>query len=204
MTGVLSGMSDLPMAVGEKKWGGHSAWLGLPLGIPWEAMLRRALELNSLQAVNEYLTRNCSRAKSPTPNSVSIHVAFSDQKHNEIMGYEVGYNYSKAFGPHTHSPSATHPDFDDVVYWSKNDPAHTSCVAEMLTAQYGKIDAEWLAMYYSPNDMTGDTQVVGFDLQAMKVYYANSRKSTSNGPLCAYYRQRTLLDMAAIFAEPKP
>jgi hypothetical protein len=71
----------------------------------------------------------------------------------------------------------------------------------MLTAQYGSIDGEWMAMYYSPNDMTGDTQVAGFDLQQMKVWFANSRKTGSGGPLCAYYRQRTVLDMAALFGE---
>ena len=42
----------------------------------------------------------------------------------------------------------------------------------------------------------------------MKVYWANSRKSTTpivpEEPLCAYFRQRTELDMAAIFGEAKP
>lgn len=204
MTDPLTAMSDVPISVGEKKWGGHSAWLGLPIGIPWQMMIRRSLELNTLADINEYLVKNCSRAKGPSPNSVSIHLGYADQKSNKVIGYEVGYNFSQSFHWNTHNPSPTHPDFENIVYWTKNDDARTMCPADMLKTQYGAIDAEWLAMYYSPNDMTGDTQVVTFDLLAMKVYYANSRKTGASGPMCAYYRTRTLLDMKQIFAEPSP
>jgi hypothetical protein len=201
MTGVLTGMNDVPMTVGEKAWGGnHNAYLGLPLGLPWMQMLRQSLELRNLTAVDSYITEH-NKASSPQPNSVPMHLGYGDQKTNKILGFEIGYNFSKSFDSKTHSASPTHPLFDGIVYWSKNDPAHTMCPADMLTAQYGSIDGEWMAMYYSPNDMTGDTQVAGFDLQQMKVWFANSRKTGSGGPLCAYYRQRTVLDMAALFGE---
>ena len=203
MTGVLSGMNSVPISVGEKMWGGHYAPLKLPIGLPWMQMLRQSLELNNLTAIEQYIV-NHDRANSTAPNSIAIHIGYSDQQSNSVVGFEIGYNYSKQFSWDTHHASPTHPLFRGIVYWSKNDPAHTMCPADMLTSQYGNIDAEWLAMYYSPNDMTGDTQVVGFDLAQMKVWLANSRKSTSDGPLCAYYRQRTVLDMAALFAEAAP
>jgi hypothetical protein len=201
MTGVLTGMNDVPITVGEKAWGGHSAWLGLPEGLPWMQMVRRSLEMRNLTAVEAYINASDKATWYDPGNSVSIHLAYGDGASNHVIGYEVGYNYSQSFHWNTHGESPTHPLFPGIVYWSKNDPAHTMCPADMLTAQYGKIDAEFLAMYYSPNDMTGDTQMVGFDLGNMKVWVANSRKSTSNGPLCAYYRQRTVLDMKKLFAE---
>ena len=204
MTGVLTGMNDVPMSVGEKKGGGnHHMLFEIPGGLPWMQMLRQSLELDSLTAVNEYIvSRDTANATYPG-NSVQIHLGYGDQKMNKIIGYQVGYNYSKPYHWDTHPAAPTHPVFPGIVYWSKNDDAHTMCPADMLKAQYGRIDAEWMAMYYSPNDKTGDTQVAGFDLQQMKVWLANSRKSTTNtsSPMCAYYRQRTLLDMKALFAE---
>ena len=202
MTGVLTGMNDKPMSAGEKDWGGPETLL--PYGLPWMMMMRRSLELDNVSAVTEYLTKH-DRANATAPNTVAIHLGYGDQQTNTIKGYEVGFNHSKVFDWNTHRVSKTHPDFDGVVYFSKNDPAHTMCPADMISAQYGAIDAEWLAMYYSPNDKTGDTQVVGFDLENMKVWVANSRKSTTpivdSEPLCAYYRQRTVLDMRALFTE---
>jgi hypothetical protein len=206
MTGVLTGMNDVPMTVGEKKWGGHNTLV--PDGLPWEQLVRKTLELGNLSAVNEYIRKHdfAANKSDMDVNTVSIHLGYGDGKANEVIGYEIGYNFSKSFAWNTHRPSRTHPLFQDIVYWSKNDPARTMCPADMLKAQYGQINGEWMAMYYSPNDKTGDTQVVGFDLDQMKVWYANSRKSTAdpNTPLCAYYRQRTEVDMKALFAEPKP
>lgn len=205
MTGVLSGMNDVPMSVSEKKWGGHNAALGLPLGLPWMQMLRKSLEFGSLTEANAYI-ESVDKATSPTPNSVSIHMGYGDQKSNHIIGWEVGYNYSRSFQWNTEGTSRTHPQYDGIMYWTKNNPARTMCPADMLTAQYGKIDAEWLAMEYAANDKTGDSQVVGFDLQQMKVWFANARKTTADpsSPMCAYYRQRSLLDMKALFSEKPP
>ena len=204
MTGVLTGMNDVPISVGEKEWGGHSSpGLKLPSGLPWMQMLRKSLEMRNMTAVNSYIYASDSGKNLDADNSVSIHLGYGDQVSNRIRGYEVGYNYTQSFQWNTHGASPTHPLFDGIVYWSKNDPARTMCPADMLTAQYGEIDAEWMAMYYSPNDKTGDTQVAGFDLKQMKVWFANSRKSWDDPstPFCAYWRERTVLDMKAIFAE---
>jgi hypothetical protein len=202
MTGVLTGMNSVPMSVGEKAWGGHT--LLIPTGLPWMQMVRQSLELGSIAEVNAFLLSH-SRAASPEYNSVSIHLGYGDQATNRIKGYEVGYNYSKSFEWNTLKHGPRTPQLEDVTYWCKNSNPKTMCPAEMLTAQHGTMTAEWMAMYYSPNDKTGDTQVAAFDLEGMKVWYANSRKSNvTEGSLCAYNRQRTVLDMKAIFAEPSP
>jgi hypothetical protein len=166
-------------------------------------MLRKSLEFDNLNDINAFVL-NVDRANSSTPQTVGIHIGYADQRNQSIVGYEIGYNYSHTFHWDSFTPAPTFPGWRDIVLWSKNFYPHTDCVKDMVNAQYGKINADWMANYYSPNDMTGDTQVVGMDLKGMKAYYANSRKSTADGPLCAYYRQRTLLDMNALFNEPAP
>jgi hypothetical protein len=198
MTGCLSCMNNVPISLSEKKWGGHNALI--PYGFPWMQVMRRSLEFNNTADINAFID-SVDRASSPTPQTVAIHIGYTDNKENTIVGYEIGYNYTQRFNWSDFRPTPTHPVWKDIVLWPKNSNPNTMCVKEMVDAQYGKIDADWMANYYSPNDMTGDTHVVGIDLQNMKAYFANSRKTTSNGPLCAYYRQRTLLDMNALFAE---
>ena len=203
VTGVLTGMSDVPITVGQKVWGGHAAPLKLPFGLPWMQMLRQSLELRNLTAINSYIVEH-SKASNADPNSIAIHMGYGDGKSNSIIGYEVGYNYSQAF--HWDTPQfgwPGHPLLPGIVYWSKNDCCeHTMCVKDMLQARYGQIDARYLAMYYATSDKTGDTQVVGFDHRQMLAWVANSRKTTASKstPICAYYRQRTLLDMKTLFA----
>jgi hypothetical protein len=203
VTGVLTGMSDVPVTVGQKVWGGHAGPLKLPFGLPWMAMLRQSLELRNLTSIESYIV-NHSQASNPDPNSIAIHIGYGDGASNEIIGYEVGYNYSQAFHWNTTQFNwPKHPLMPGIVYWSKNDCCeHTNCVKDMILARYGKIDAKYLAMYYAVNDKTGDTQVVGFDHRQMLAWVANNRKTTANQstPMCAYYRQRTLLDMRALFS----
>lgn len=207
MTGVLTGMNSAGISGGEKKWGNQDKpFLGLPIGFPWMQMFRQLLEFDNLADINAFIPAH-TNIDNPDSDSVAIHLVFTAgqaPKNNftaQQVGWEIGYNYSKKYDWNTFNPTPTHPVKPGVVLWPKNSNPHTDCVIGMVNAQYGQIDAEWMAMYYSPNDMTGDTQVVGFDVINMKVYFANSRKNGSQGPLCAYYRQRTLLDMKALFNE---
>lgn len=202
MTGCLTCMNSVPISVSEKAWGGHNA--EIPWGFPWMQMLRKSLEYTNLTDINTFV-KNVDTANSSTPQTVAIHIGFADQRNESIVGWEIGYNYSQEFHWNTQSPTPTRPNWPGIVLFPKNSNPNTDCVKDMVNAQYGNINADWMANYYSPNDMTGDTQVVGMDLKNMKVYYANSRKTTDDsGSICAYYRQRTLLDMQALFDEPSP
>merc|ERR1719487_603 len=111
-------------------------------------MMRRSLELRNMTALNRYIMDHDS-ANSSAPNTVSIHLGYGDQSSNKIAGYEVGFNFSKSFAWNNQSRSPTHPLYDGIVYWSKNDPARTMCPADMITTRYGAIDAQWMAMYYA-------------------------------------------------------
>ena len=51
---------------------------------------------------------------------------------------------------------------------------------------------------------TGDVQTVLYDHHAMRMYVATARPDGGAGPLPAYQRQFTSLDMASLFAEKPP
>jgi hypothetical protein len=209
MTDCLSCSNDVQLSIGEKKWGGHNTLI--PSGLPWQMMMREAMELTKMAQVKDFIQKESTAPNNDNHwwpwgdmNTVSIHIVVSDGVSNEIAGAEVGYNYSKWFKWDTITPTPTHPDFKGIIYWPKNSNPHTMCPADMITSQYGKIDADWMANYYAYGDMTGDTQIVAWNHVDDVVYYANSRKTGASGPLCAYFRQRTKLDMKALYAEKRP
>jgi len=50
----------------------------------------------------------------------------------------------------------------------------------------------------------GDVHTVVYDHAAMKMYVATARPDGGAGPLPAYQRQFTALDMTKLFSEPAP
>ena len=169
-------------------------------------LFRRAMEFDNLNQINAFIQNYTNTNINPQDSdTVAIHLLFTESVSKTHVGWEIGYNYSKKFDWYTHKNSTTlHQDRKGLIWWSKNDDSfpHTSCTNDMLQGRYGKISADWFQQIYSPSDLTGDTQVVSADLTNMKAYVANSRKADiSEGPLCAYYRQRTLFDMKALFDE---
>lgn len=210
MTDCLTCSNSLLLSIGEKKWGGHNTLV--PSGLPWQMLMRESMEFTTMTDVKKFIQSKSVAPPDDDPywpggdiNTVSIHVVIADGSSNEIAAAEIGYNYSKWFDWNTDAPTKTHPNYPDLIYWPKNSNPHTMCPADMITSQYGNIDANWMANYYAYGDMTGDTQIVAWDHKQNVVYYANSRKTPKDsGPLCAYFRQRTRLDMKALYAEKRP
>lgn len=198
--GVISG--------GEKKGGNrYQPFLKLPIGESWMEMFRDLLETyNNVPDINREIVHKSQILADGNENSIGIHLVFTDGKvpgsafNVSQAAWNIGYNYSQQYFWDTYQGSL-HPNKPGLNYFTKNSDPNTNCTQIMIEQQYTKIDAEWLAMYYSPNDMTGDTQVVAFDNTNMLAYVANSRKDGASGPMCAYYRQRTLLNMKQLFDE---
>jgi len=210
MTDCLTCSNSLLLSIGEKKWGGHNTIV--PSGLPWMMLMRKSMEFTKMSDVIKFIQAESVAPPGDDPywpggdiNTVSIHVVIADGTSNKITAAEIGYNYSKWFDWNTDPPTKTKPNYQGIVYWPKNSNPNTMCPADMITHQYGSIDANWMANYYAYGDMTGDTQIVAWDHQENVVYYANSRKTKNgSGPLCAYFRQRTRLDMKALYNEERP
>lgn len=194
MVGVLTGFSNTSIGIGEKAWGGPEASKILPYpGEPWMFILRDILQLPDMKSI--------IRKVETAPKTVAIHIGVGDSVSNEFLGFEMTTNYSKMYTWDTHRNETTHPDFEGIVYWEKNDPARTMCDANLLKSQYGNITAEWLATQYAGYDRTGDTHLIAFDYTHKTALVANARKATSDGPLDAYNRRFTWLNMTALFNE---
>jgi hypothetical protein len=196
------------IAAGEKKGGNrYNPFLKLPIGESWMEMFRDLLETyNNIPDINREIVHKSQILADGNENSIGVHLVFTDGKvpgtafNQSQAAWNIGYNFSQQYFWDT-PQNSLHPNKPGLVYFTKNSDPNTNCTEVMINQQYSNIDAKWLAMYYSPNDMTGDTQVVGMDTTNFKAYVANSRKNGASGPLCAYYRQRTLLDMKALFDE---
>ena len=77
-------------------------------------------------------------------------------------------------------------------------------LAEALRARHGELTAERTAAEVVSYVGTGDLHVAIYDHPRMQMLLATARPDGAAGPLEAYRRQFTRLDMAALFAEPPP
>ena len=77
-------------------------------------------------------------------------------------------------------------------------------LAHQLQKLHGKITAENTISDITSYVGTGDVHTIIYDHAGMKMFVATARPDGGAGPLPAYQRQFTALDMAALFAEKPP
>lgn len=192
MIGVLTGLSNTSIGIGEKVWISHPDGIESVNGEPWMFVLRDALA-----------SANMSQALSRIQNAhrtCAIHVGIGDSTSNTFNGLTIA---AKAYNVYnwTSLNWTGHPIIPDVFYWDKHvQPSHNPCLGEYLQEFWGSIDAENLALNVAAPFQTGDTHCVTFDYATGVAYIANARKSAvSEGSLPAYYRQFTRLDLNALW-----
>lgn len=193
MIGVLTGISNTTIGIGEKVWINHPSDIESFEGEPWMFVLRDALAkpdmasaLSSIQNAN----RTCA-----------IHVGIGDTTSNTFNGLTIA---QKAFDVYnwTSLNWTGHPIIEDTFYWDKHvQPSSNPCLGELLQGSWGNITAETLALHVAAVGQTGDFHSVAFDYAGQVAYIANSRRTTlTDGHLNAYNRQYTKLDLAALWA----
>lgn len=108
--------------------------------------------------------------------------------------------------PAVQANSTWHPQIDDVVYWGMDwiCPNDNRMLATKLQALHGELDAANTISDVMPYVGTGDLHSVVYDHAAMLMYVATARPDGGSGPLPAYLRAFTRLDMRAIFDTPAP
>ncbi len=98
-----------------------------------------------------------------------------------------------------------HPVLKDVVYWDKHvQPSDNPCLGSLLVDAYGHLDAETIIRNITSLGQTGDALNLVMDYGENAAYIAYSAPDDKQGPLEAYNRAHTRLDMAKLFAEPPP
>jgi hypothetical protein len=198
LTGVLTGMSSQTIGLGEKVWDKSSIFNGSLSGEAWTFVTRdvlRAKNMAEALSIIENANRTCG-----------IHLGVGDSTTNTFNGLEINAKQVKIFNWTSIPPYAEHPVIKDVFYWDKyGQPTSSYCLSDLLKENYGNLDAEVLTTQIAAQLQTGDIHCAAFDYDTKIAYFANARKTFDpNGPLDAYDRQFTRLDMGALFNEPSP
>lgn len=197
MIGVLTGFSSNQVGVGEKVWG-SGTWYDGVHGQPWMYLLRDVLRSSATTESALTFLRNANR-------TCAIHVGIGDASTNTFRGVQMAKKIFEVFND-TSISYPEHPVLKGIVYWDRHaQPTKHWCLSDLLKASYGNVTAEQLALAVAPLARTGDTHAITFDYMKMEAFVANARKSSiTEGDLPAYDRRFTRLDMAKLFAEPKP
>lgn len=102
--------------------------------------------------------------------------------------------------------STWHPQIDDVVYWGMDwiCPNDNRMLSEALRRHHGNLTAENTISDVTSYVTTGNLHIAIYDHAAMQMFVATARPDGAAGPLYAFERQFTRLDMARIFQEAPP
>ena len=101
--------------------------------------------------------------------------------------------------------STQHPVLTNVVYWDPYvQPSNNTCLGSLLVEHYGRIDAPTVIRNITSVLKTGNTLNMVLDYNENAVYIAYSAPEDPQGPIEAFNRVHTRIDMAKLFAEPVP
>ena len=199
LIGSLTGISDTSIGIGEKVWLRHTKGISGVHGEPWMFILRDVL-----------MTANMDEALSTIVNAnrtCAIHVGIGDSTTNTFRGVQMAKERAEIFNWSSVSPSFSdkqHPVIEDVMYWDKHEqPTFSYCLSDLLQMYHGQITAKDLALNIAPTSGTGNMHCVTFDYEAQLAFIANARKTNvTAGPLNAYERQFTQLNLTQLWMEP--
>lgn len=83
-------------------------------------------------------------------------------------------------------------------------PAYNLALYTQLTAYHGNITAENTIRYITPIVETGSLHIGIYDFTRMQMYVSFAASDSESGPMDAYARTFTQLNMTALFAEQPP
>ena len=144
----------------------------------------------------------------------SIHLGLGSYERNRSMvndetigfrGIEYSANEFNVFNWQDMYNTRNHPILKDVVYWDKHvQPSDNPCLGSLLVEDYGHLDAPTIIRNITSLSETGDTINLVLDYVENAAYLAYSAPDDPQGPLEAFKRLHTRLDMAKLFSEPPP
>lgn len=197
MVGVLTGLSNTTIGIGEKVWLNHAKGIEGTEGEPWMFILRDALTAPNMSVALSRI-QNANR-------TCAIHVGIGDSTSNTFHGIEIAKDAYNLYN-WTSLNWTGHPIIEDVFYWDKHEqPSHDPCLGDLLNQTWGSINAEQMALSTASIFQTGNMHCVTMDYANNVIYLANARKpDITEGNLNAYDRVFTQLDLKALWNEPRP
>jgi len=129
----------------------------------------------------------------------------NDEKNVGFRGIEYSakelnvYNWEDMFN------TSHHPQLKKVVYWDKHvQPSDNPCLGSLLVENYDHLTHEANIQNVTRLSETGDALNLVLNYGENAAYIAYSAPDDPQGPLEAFKRAHTRLDMAKLFAEPAP
>lgn len=207
LIGSLNAYNDVSVGLGQKVWITTEQDITSRLGNPWTYVLRDVVQfsdsIDTALTMMENTKRTCSihlglgqydRSRANGNSSLADFVAIEySAKEMNIFHWEDMYN------------TKNHPLLKDVVYWDPYiQPSNDPCLGSLLVEHYGRLDAPTIIRNITSTLQTGNTLNLIMDYEENAAYLAYSAPQDPEGPLEAFNRAHTRLDMAKLFAEPAP
>ena len=207
LIGSISAYSEASIGLGEKVWITKEKDITTRFGNPWTYVLRDVVQF--ADSIDTALTMFANAKR-----TCSIHLGLGSFErnisalNNENVGFR-GIEYSarelNVYNWQDMYETPNHPRLKDVVYWDKHvQPSKNPCLASLVIDHYGRLDAPTIIRNITSLSETGDTLNLIMDYGENAAYLAFSAPEDPQGPLEAYKRVHTRLDMAKLFAEPAP
>ncbi len=205
--GSLGAYSEVNIGLGSKVWITKEEDITTRLGNPWTYVLRDVAQFSdSIDSALTMLT-NAHR-------TCSIHIGLAEYQHSAsnstdhnigFRGIEYSARELNIFNWGDMYNTKQHPVLKDIVYWDKYpQPSDNPCLGSLLVDNYGHLDAETMIYNITSISETGDTMNLIRDYAENAVYIAYSAPDDPQGPLEAYKRVHTRIDMGKLFSEPPP
>jgi len=189
--GSLTGISSTPVGVCEKVWLSYNGTQNT-FGTPWHFVMRDILQWDKTidDAINrvEQATRTCS-----------IFMGVGDIEH-KFRGIEYSYDVVNIYDDSNYPLYENHPRMKGVVYINKHkQPSTDPCLANLLKAQYGSINASSLMQIAALHE-TGDTHAAVYDYGRRLLYVVVASPFQNGKEEPAFVRQWTELSLDALWA----
>ncbi len=207
MIGALGAYSEVSIGMGSKVWITKEQDITSRFGNPWTYVLRDVVQfadsIDSALTILANAHRTCSihfglaayerNASITADHNIGFRGIEYSARELNIFNWEDMYNTSH------------HPILKDVVYWDKHvQPSNNPCLGSLLVANYGHLDVETIIYNITSLSETGNTMNLIRDHAENAVYIAYSAPDDPQGPLEAYKRVHTRIDMGKLFSEPPP
>lgn len=201
-TASVTGMSSVPLGMSEIGVSFPDASFGkehyLAKGYPFGFLIRDVLQFD--RSLDEALHRITSARR-----TCDLLLGVGDGNANAFRGIQYSPSVANVFDDTNLRPlnDSWHPRIPQVVYWGMDwiCPNDNAMLAHQLQRFHGNITVANTIEHITSYVTTGDLHIAIYDHSAMKMYIATAKREGAKGPLQAYQRQFTELDMAALFAE---
>jgi len=207
LIGSIGAYSEASVGLGEKVWITKEKEITTRFGNPWTYVLRDVVQFSD--SVDTALTMLVNAQR-----TCSIHLGLGSYERNTSVvseenvgfrGIEYSANEFNVYNWQDMFNTPAHPQLKKVVYWDKHvQPSGDPCLGSLLVESYGHLDSASIIRNITSLAETGDALNLVLDYGENAAYIAYSAPDDPKGPLEAFNRPHTRLDMAKLFAEPAP